>query len=158
MAKILFIILTFLIIGCNANKSLVDEHKYDFEPISFDAVQKNLIIQANLPDYVKKLLFQWFDEKIKINGFTGELRVIITDYEQKIYLIENGKKVEAILNYQIILNKSSDSKSDSLSGYISSYGSLTGSFSLIDFETVIKNTQVKLIYDLNKYLKEKLNN
>lgn len=156
MKKLFFFLTLLLIAGCAVNSSSINPVKYDPEEIYFDVVQKKLTINTDLPDHVQLLLNKWFDEKVKINGFKGNMEFIVSDFNQKISPIENGKKVDAYLEFQILLNKPSLSRIESIKGSISNYGSLTGTFSINDFEALKKNTQGNLIKNLSKYLKSKV--
>ena len=156
MKKLLFIALIFFIVGCNANEPLIDPLKPEFETISFDVVQKELIIDEDLPDNLKKLISQWFDEKVKINGFDGSMTFNISNYLQEISLIDNGKRVDLKLSFNLVLKKSLLSQKKIVNGNVSSYGTLTGNFSLKDFETVITNTQTNLVQRLSKDLNSKI--
>ena len=64
MSKLFLIIFGFLITGCNANESFIDPLKPEFETMSFDVVQKQLLIEQNLPEHVQILLTNWFDQKV----------------------------------------------------------------------------------------------
>lgn len=156
MKKLLFIALIFFIVGCNANESLIDPLKPEFQTISFDVVQKELIIDEELPDNLKTLISQWFDEKVKINGFDGSMTFKISNYLQEISLIDNGKRVDLKLSFNLVLKKSLLSQKKIVNGNVSSYGTLTGNFSLKDFETVITNTQTNLVQRLSKDLNSKI--
>jgi len=156
MLRLFFFLTLISIVGCSDNSSLINPVKYDPEEIHFDVVKKNLKIKTDLPDHVQILVNKWFDEKVKINGFEGDMEFIVSDFNQKISLIENGKRVDANLKFQILLNRPSLSRTESIEGSISKYGTLTGAFSIEDFEVMTKNTQVNLIKDLSLYLKPKI--
>ena len=88
--KIILIISSFLIISCNANEILVDPLKPEFE-ISFDVVQKQLVIKKELPDHIQLLISQWFDHRINIDGFDGDMKFTISDFKQDISSIDDEK-------------------------------------------------------------------
>ena len=62
MSRFIFILFGFFIAGCNANESFVNPLKPEFEMISFDVVQKKLVIEEELPAHLRNLLSQWFDQ------------------------------------------------------------------------------------------------
>lgn len=155
MIKTLFFLLSFFIAGCNANESFIDPTKYEFDTISFDVVQKKLIIETELPDHLQLLLNNWFEKKVKINGFDGDMKFIIFNFDQKESEIIDGKRVDISMSFNIILNKPTLSQSKSLRGSVSTFGTLSGEFSINDFETVIRNTQTNLVQNLSEYLKSK---
>ena len=156
MIKLLSILLSSLILGCNANESLISPLKPELELISFEVVQKQLVIEQDLPDHVQNLLSQWFDQRVKIDGFDGDMKFIISDYSQNISSINDGKRVDVSLSFEVFLNKPSLSQTKFVEGRISSYGTITGDFSLKEFETLIQNTQSDLIIRLSKDLKSKI--
>ena len=142
--------------GCNANESFVDTLKPEFETMSFNVVQKQLVIEHELPNYVQNLLSSWFDQRIKVDGFDGDMKFIVTDFNQKISSIDNGKRVDISLSFKVLLNIPSLSQTKLIEGSVSSYGTLTGNFSLNEFDTIIQNAQVDLIIRLSKDLKSKI--
>ena len=142
--------------GCNANESFIDPLKPEFEIISFDVVQKQLSVEQELPEHVQTLLSQWFDQRVKIDGFDGDMKFVIADFNQEISSINDGKRVDVSLSFEVILNKPSIPQKKFIEGSISSYGTLTGNFSLAEFDTVIQNTQSDLILRLSRDLKSKI--
>lgn len=156
MSKFISILFIFFFIGCNASDTLIDPIKPQFETMSFDAVQKQLIIEKDLPNHLQIILSHWFDEKVKIDGFDGDLIFKISNYTQEISSIDGGKRADLSLYFNLILNKPILSKKKSIKGVVSSYGELKGDFSIKEFETVIANTQTNLVQLLSKDLKSKI--
>jgi len=156
MIKLTFVLLCFFIVGCNANESFINPSKPEFESMSFDVVQKQLIIEQELPNHVQNLLSNWFNQRIKIDGFDGDMKFIVSDFNQVTSSIDDGKRVDVALSFEVVINKPSFSQTKFIEGYISSYGTLTGNFSLNEFDTIIKNTQSDLIVRLSKDLKSKI--
>ena len=54
------------------------------------------------------------------------------------------------------MNKPSISEKKVIKGSVSSYGTLTGNFSLSEFDTVIQNTQSDIILRLSRDLNSKI--
>ena len=156
MGKLIFLFFGLLIAGCQANVSFNDPIRPEFENVSFDVVQKQLIIESELPSHVEGLVSQWFDQKVKIDGFDGEMKFTISKYFEEISSIDEGKRVDISLSFNAVLNKPSLSQTSLIEGSISSYGTLTGNFSLSEFDTVIHNTQSDLILRLSRDLKSKI--
>ena len=148
--------MSILVAGCQTNNSIIDSIQPDFENVSFDVVQKQLVIEPKLPDYVEELVSQWFDQKVKINGFDGEMKFTISNYLEEISPINSGKRVDISLSFNVILNKPSLSQTQMIQGSVSSFGTLTGNFSLAEFDTVIENTQIDLVLRLSRDLKSKI--
>ena len=156
MIKLVIVFLSFLIAGCSANKSFVDQIKPEFETMSFDVVQKELIIESNMNASLKTLISKWFNQSVKTDGFDGDMKFIISDFNQDISSIDDGKRVDASLSFKVLLNKPSLSKTKVIEGNVTSFGELTGNFSLAEFDTVIENTQSDLTLRLSRDLKSKI--
>jgi hypothetical protein len=142
--------------GCQSKDSFIDPIRPDFANLSFDVVQKQLVIESELPSHVEKLVSQWFDQKVKINGFDGEMTFTISEYLEDTSSISEGKRVDISLSFDVLLNKPSLSQTKKIEGYVSSYGTLTGNFSLAEFDTVIQNTQSDIVLRLSRNLKSKI--
>ena len=156
MTKFILLILSFLFAGCQANESFIDPIRPDFANVSFDVVQKQLVIEPELPSHVEGLVSQWFDQKVKIDGFDGEMTFTILEYLEEISSISDGKRVDISLSFNVVLNKPSLSQTKMIKGYVSSYGTLSGNFSLAELDTVIQNTQSDLVLRLSRDLKSKI--
>ena len=156
MKNFLFILSTVLIISCSSNAPVVNLQKAELETMTFDVVEKNLVVQQNLPNHVQTLIAQWFDQKVLINGFDGEMTFTITKYSQEVSSVSDGKRVDLALSFKVFLNKPSLSQTKLIEGNVSSYGILTGNFSLAEFDTIIENTQTDLIVRLSRDLKSKI--
>ena len=156
MNKFVFIFFGFLVVGCQANEVLVNPESPDFENISFDVVQKQLVTEVELPNNLQMLVSKWFDQKVKVDGFDGVMKFTITEYLEEISSISDGKKVDVSLYFNIVLSKPNLSQTKMIKGHVSSYGSLTGSFSLAEFDTVIQNSQSDLVLRLSRDLKSKI--
>ena len=155
MIKLSLLLLSFLVAGCQANESLIDPLKYNFKNVSFDVVQKQLVIEPELPLHLQRLVSQWFDQKVMIDGFDGEMKFIISNYYEKISSINDGKRVDLSMSFSVVLNKPNLSKTEIIDGNVSSFSTLTGNFSLAEFDTLIQNTQSDLILRLSQDLKTK---
>ena len=103
------LILSVFIIGCNANEIFIHSKKPDFENTSFDVVEKRLIIEPELPSNVQDLMFYYFNEKVKIDGFE-EIWYLLYLNLFEVSQIDDGKRVDLILNFNVYLNKPSLSK------------------------------------------------
>ena len=156
MNKFFIVIYAFIFASCSANEVLIDPIKPDLETISFDVVQKELILKKDLPINLQKLINQWFDNKVKINGFDGLMTFEINNYVEEISIINDGKRVDTSLSFNLVLTKPTLSNTKYIKGSVTSFGTLTGDFSLNDFEAVILNTQASLIKRLSKDLQSKI--
>ena len=156
MSKLVFVFLGFLVAGCQANESFIEPLRPDFANVSFDVVQKQLVIEPDLPSHMQNLISQWFDQKVKIDGFDGEMQFTISEYLEETSSIKDGKRVDISLTFNVILNKPSLSQTEMIDGYVSSYGTITGNYSLAELDTVTQNTQSDLVLRLSRDLKSKI--
>ena len=155
MKKYIFCFIFFLN-SCNETAFSIDNKKNQFQVIEFDVVEKKLILDENLPKNLKNSFYLWFDNKVKVNGFDGDLTFSISNYKQEIINIDDGKRVNISLFFNITLNKPLLSKKKIIKGEVKSFGELTGTFSLNDSDILIENTQLDLIERLNIELKQKI--
>ncbi len=156
MIKLLVIIFGLFMAGCNANETFIESLNPKFETMSFDVVQKDLVIQKDLPENLNFLISRWFDEKVKINGFNGDMKFTISDYKEKTSSISNGKRIDLTLSFNVLIRKPLLSQQKLIQGNVSAYGTISGDFSLNEFDTVIKNTQGDLVLRLSRDLKKKI--
>ena len=156
MTKFIFLLLGFLVAGCQSNDFTIDPIRPEFENVSFNVVQKQLVIETELPSLMEGLVSQWFDQKVKVDGFDGEMTFTILEYIEETSSISDGKRIDISLSFNAILNKPSLSQTQMIEGSVSSYGTLTGNFSLTEFDTIIQNTQSDLILRLSRDLKSKI--
>lgn len=153
MYKFFLNLIIFVIISFQNQAFSIEEFKKNYSQVSFDVVEKELIIDDNIPLYFKKLTKRWFDEKVKIDGFDGNMTFTLFGYNEKISIINSSKRIDASIKFQIILNKPSLNSKEKIQGEVSSYGVITGSFSLNEFDDIIKSTQVDLLDRIIKELK-----
>ena len=156
MIKLLVIIFGLFMAGCNANETFIESLNPKFETMSFDVVQKDLVIEKDLPENLNFLISKWFDEKVKINGFNGDMKFTISDYKEITSSISNGKRIDLTLSFNVLIRKPLLSQQKFIQGNVSAYGTISGDFSLNEFDTVIKNTQGDLVLRLSRDLKKKI--
>ena len=80
----------------------------------------------------------------------------ISNFKQEVSSINDGKRVDVSLSFSVLITKDSQTKKKLINGSVSSFGTLTGNFSLSEFDTVIQNTQSDLILRLSRDLKSKI--
>ena len=156
MNKLPIVILIFLFISCANDKNTIELFSPEYETVTFEVVEKHLAVESTLPDNFKKSMTNWFNNQIKTNGFEGDLKFTISNFKQEVSSIEDGKKVDISLSFNILINKPSLSQTISIEGNASSYGMLTGNFSLIEFDKIIQNTQNDVILRMSRELKSKI--
>ena len=156
MIRLLFIFFLFLISSCSYSALPIDKISSELDTMSFEVVQKELIVEDDLPIYVEKLLKKWFEEKVKINGFDGDMKFMVKEYQEKISSLNAGKRVDLLLRFEVLIKKPTLSKRVIIKGKVESYGSLKGTFTLNEFDKIIQNTQIDLIVRLSRDLKSKI--
>ena len=156
MIRLHFIFFLFLISSCSHSALPIDKISSELDTMSFEVVQKKLIVEDDLPIYVEKLLKKWFQEKVKINGFDGDMKFMVKEYQEKISSINEGKRVDLSLRFEVLIKKPTLSKRVIIKGKVESYGSLKGTFTLNEFDKIIQNTQIDLIVRLSRDLKSKI--
>ncbi len=152
----LILTLLFFFIGCSSSTHSYDARVSKFEEVTFDVVEKEYSFDGVFSDNVKTLTSDWVDQKVKVDGFDGKVSIKFFDYKEIITNLDNGKKIEVSMkfNLQIIRNKQTQKKT--LNGIIDSFGTLTGTFSLNDFDLLINDTQADLVLRLSKELKKNI--
>jgi len=151
------LVILFFLIGCQTSTSEIKSVQLNnFDEIYFNVVEKNMINKTNLPNKMNLLINEWFN-KIKVNGFQGNVLFEITQYNEIISDISNGKKIELKLRMNVNIDtddkflKKKDLKID-----LNEYGTITGNFSLNDFDNLIFDTQKNLIKSLTKTLRSQI--
>lgn len=153
--KILIFFLLFNITACNSSNSTMKNNDVKFDTIHFNVVEKKLSFNTGVNKNTKKLIEEWFSKSVKIDGFEGEIQFSVIKYDEKISNIQNGKKIDITLGFLVKIQNNLIYKK-LIKGEVNSFGSLTGTFSLKDFDIIIENTQLDLIVRLSRDLKSKI--
>ena len=155
MVKYLTLLLIIIFIGCEMNsEQLIKTENMNFDDVKFNAVSKNLNFtnkqEGPEVEIAKKLVINWFNNNIKIDGFEGNLSVNVTSIEinktkkDKYYRFEINISIE-FLETNEVLNKRKIYKINSIE-----YGDIEGSFSIKDTENLNKNIISKSLKSINK--------
>ena len=152
----LFLILIF--IGCEMNsKQIIKSEKFTYETIKFDAVSKKLqnSSKTNSPDHeiMSEIINYWFDNRIKTDGFDGNLSVNVKqtkfDREKK----QDYYKFSVSLSLEFIETKSSTNiKTYNVKS--NEYGEISGSFAIKDQDNLDINLMHKALESISSKLKE----
>lgn len=144
------VILLFLF-GCQNSVSEIKPLTFDHKEVSINVVEKELIILADIPSQLDFFLTEWFNNKVKVNGFQGKVLFEIFDYKELISNIENGKRVDVSLSVKIQIDlKDQFSNQKNYNIELSEFGTITGSFSLSDVDILTENLQKNIISNLSK--------
>ena len=155
MVKYLTLLLFVLFIGCEMNsEQLIKSENINFENIKFNAVTKDLkftnIEEGLEVETTKKLVKNWFNNNIKIDGFEGNLSINVTSIKtnkikrDEYYRFEIDISIE-FLETNEVLNKRKIYKINSIE-----YGDIEGSFSIKDTENLNKNIISNSLKSINQ--------
>ncbi len=155
MVKHLTLLLFVLFIGCEMNsEQLIKSENINFENIKFNAVSKNLkftnIEKGPEVETTKKLIKDWFNNNVKIDGFDGNLSINVTSIDinkiikDEYYRFEINISIE-FLETNEVLNKRKIYKINSIE-----YGDIEGSFSIKDTENLNKNIISNSLKSINQ--------
>ena len=155
MVKHLTLFLFILLIGCEMNsEQLIKSENINFENIKFNAVSKNLkftnIQEGPEVETTKRLVEDWFNNNVKIDGFEGNLIVNVNSIEinkikkDEYYRFEIDISIE-FLETNEVLNKRKIYKINSIE-----YGDIEGNFSIKDTEILNKNIISNSLKSINQ--------
>ena len=155
MVKHLTLLLFILFIGCEMNsEQLIKSENTNFENITFNAVSKDLkftnIEEGPEVETTKKLIKDWFNNNVKIDGFDGNLSINVTSIDinkikkDEYYRFEINISIE-FLETNEVLNKRKIYKINSIE-----YGDIEGSFSIKDTENLNKNIISNSLKSINQ--------
>ena len=155
MAKHLTLLLFVLFIGCEMNsEQLIKSENINFENIKFNAVSKDLkftnIEEGLEVEATKKLVKNWFNNNVKIDGFEGNLSINVTSIKtnkikrDEYYRFEIDISIE-FLETNEVLKKRKIYKINSID-----YGDIEGSFSIKDTENLNKNIISNSLKSINQ--------
>ena len=156
MKNTLIILVFFFLVNCSTSNAIVESANPQFESMTFDAVTKNLIFEGDFPKHFINLSNQWFDNKVKINGFEGNMIFTLKNYSEQSSKISDGRKIDINVEFQVVLEKSSLSQKKVIKGKLNYFSTLTGNFSLSEFDQLIIKTRTNLILRLSRDLKAKI--
>ena len=150
------ILILFFLVNCTTSNAVVKKPVPQFESMTFDAVTKSLLFEGVFPKHFKDLSNQWFDNKVKINGLEGNMLFVLKNYSEQSSKINDGRKIDISVEFEVLLEKSSLSQKKVIKGKVNSFSTLTGDFSLSEFDELIIKTQTDLVLRLSRDLKSKI--
>ena len=155
MVKHLTLLLFVLFIGCEMNsEQLIKSENINFENIKFNAVSKDLkftnIEEGPEVETTKKLVKNWFNNNVKIDGFEGNLSINVTSIKTNKIIRDEYYRFEIDISIEFletneVLNKRKIYKINSIE-----YGDIEGSFSIKDTENLNKNIISNSLKSINQ--------
>lgn len=148
--KIIFFILILIFSNTKGEKLIYPKY-----PIAFDVVEKTLIIDNTIPVLLEENIKNWFSTRFKINGFNGNLIFNLNNYKEIESTINKQKNIEILISFSLVISK--DQFEDySIDGQVRSFGSISGNFSINEYEDLKINVQNDLIARLSKEIEKNI--
>lgn len=159
MARYVILFLSVLLLGCEINgKQIIKPEKFTYDQIKFNTVSKKITFE-NLDDdldieNMKSILRYWFDNKIKTDGFDGNLNLNVKDITTQKIRKDNYFKylIKVSLQFEETHNDLDRTKTFIIN--VSEYGEISGSFSITDQENLELNVMHKSLDSVSKKLLE----
>ena len=159
MARYVILFLSMLLLGCEINgKQIIKPEKFSYDQIKFNTVSKKITFE-NLDDDIdinnmKNILRYWFDNKIKTDGFDGNLNLNIKNITTQKIRKDNYFKflIKVSLQFEETHNNLNRTKAFIIN--VSEYGEISGSFSIKDQENIELNVMHKSLDSVSKKLLE----
>ena len=137
------------------SKQLIKPEKFQYNIIKFDAVSKTLNsdFKSNSTDHknMSKLIEYWFDNRVKTDGFDGNLLVNVKQIQFDREKKENYYKFSVSVSLEFIEKKSSTN----IKTYVvnsKEYGEIVGSFSIKDQDNLDINLMHKSLESISSKL------
>jgi len=158
MVKYIIILLTILFFGCETNsKQIIKPEKFNYDLVIFDTVSKKLSYDVDFNSFdneiITEIIQYWFDNRIKTNGFNGNLLVNVKNIELTREKKKDYYKFSISLTFEIIQIKN-QKKIYTYNVNSNEYGEMEGSFSINDQENFEINIMHKSLESISVKLNE----
>ena len=158
MVRTLSIFFIFIFIGCEMNsKQIIKPEKFTYDTVKFNAVSKKLEneFKSNSSDHktMSEIIQYWFDNRIKTDGFDGNLSVNVKQTQFEREKKQDYYKFSVSLSLEFIETKSSTNiKTYNVKS--NEYGEISGSFAIKDQDNLDINLMHKALESITSKLKE----
>ena len=158
MVRIISLFLFFIFIGCVMNsKQIIKPEKFTFDTIKFNTVSKILVnkFETESPDHeiMSEIIQYWFDNRIKTDGFDGNLSVNVKQIQYDREKKQDYYKFSISLSLEFIEKKSSTNiKTYNVNA--KEYGEIVGSFAINDQDNLDINLMHKSLENISSKLLE----
>ena len=158
MVRIISLFLFFILMGCEMNsKQIVKPEKFTYDTIKFNAVSKILEnkFETNSTDHeiMSELIQYWFDNRIKTDGFDGNLFVNIKEIQFNREKKNDYYKFSISLSLEFVEKKSS-TNIKTYNVNTKEYGEIVGSFAINDQDNLDINLMHKSLESISAKLLE----
>ena len=158
MVRIISLFLFFIFMGCEMNsKQIIKPEKFTYNTIKFNAVSKILEnkFKNNSPNHeiMSKIIQYWFDNRIKTDGFDGNLSVNVKKIQYDREKKQDYYKFSISLSLEFIEKKSS-TNIKTYDVNTKEYGEIVGSFAIKDQDNLDINLMHKSLESISSKLLE----
>ena len=158
MVRIISSFLFFIFMGCEMNsKQIIKPEKFTYDTIKFNAVSKILEnnYETNSTDHeiMSELIQYWFDNRIKTDGFDGNLSVNVKEIQFDREKKQDYYKFSISLSLEFVEKKSS-TKIKTYNVSTKEYGEIVGSFAIKDQDNLDINLMHKSLESISSKLLE----
>ena len=158
MVRIISLFLFFIIIGCEMNsKQIIKPEKFTYDIIKFNTVSKILVnkFETESPDHeiMSEIIQYWFDNRIKTDGFDGNLSVNVKQIQYDREKKQDYYKFSISLSLEFIEKKSS-TNIKTYNVNTKEYGEIVGSFAIKDQDNLDINLMHKSLESISSKLLE----
>ena len=154
----LIIFLSFITYGCEINsKQIIKPEKFTYDIVKFDTVSKILVnkFETKSPDHeiMSEIIQYWFDNRIKTDGFDGNLSVNVKQIQYDREKKQDYYKLSISLSLEFIEKKSS-TNIKTYNVNTKEYGEIVGSFAIKDQDNLDINLMHKSLESISSKLLE----
>ena len=158
MVRIISSFLFFIFMGCEMNsKQIIKPEKFTYDTIKFNAVSKILEnnFETNSTDHeiMSELIQYWFDNRIKTDGFDGNLSVNVKEIQFDREKKQDYYKFSISFSLEFVEKKSS-TKIKTYNVSTKEYGEIVGSFAIKDQDNLDINLMHKSLESISSKLLE----
>ena len=156
MVRVISIFLFFIFIGCEMNsKQIIKPENFSYDTVKFNTVSKVLYnkFKANSADHeiMSEIIQYWFDNRIKTDGFEGNLAVNVKQIQFDREKKQDYYKISVSLSLEIVEKKSSTNiKTYNVNS--KEYGEISGSFAIKDQDNLDINLMHKSLESISSKL------
>ena len=158
MVRTLSLFFIFIFIGCEMNsKQIIKPEKFTYDTVKFNAVSKKLEnkFKSNSSDHetMSEIIQYWFDNRIKTDGFDGNLQVNVKQIQFDREKTQDYYKFSVSISLEFIEKKSSTNiKTYNVNS--NEYGEISGSFAIKDQDNLDINLMHKSLESISFKLTE----
>ena len=158
MVRIISLLLFFIFMGCEMNsKQIIKPEKFTYDTIKFNTVSKILVnkFETESPDHeiMSEIIQYWFDNRIKTDGFDGNLSVNVKQIQYDREKKQDYYKFSISLSLEFIEKKSS-TNIKTYNVNTKEYGEIVGSFAIKDQDNLDINLMHKSLESISSKLLE----